>query len=177
MSRYLLRSLPTPMLASTTTRRRVATRTCVLAGGLLAAVLMGPAAPAAARQVDPPPAADTGYSKCAVDVPSVSEMAPASPPMAGPLPPIVVCTLEVAVPTPVVVADRATEMLHLGVAAVLGATLAAAATATRRRRRPPSPAGQAGGLRDDAHRLIDITDMVLSGPHGTADSKIATKAI
>jgi hypothetical protein len=161
-------SLPTPMLASRITARKVVTGTSVLAGGLLAAalaaVLIGPASPAAARQVDPP-LPTTGYNECAVEMPAVSQpgVAPASPPLADPLPPIVVCTLEVAVPTPISPADRATEMVNLGVAAVFGATLAAAATAIRRR--PPRPAGPPGELLDDTHRLIDITNTVQSQPH------------
>jgi hypothetical protein len=165
LDRPTLGSPPTRLLASRIAGRRVVIHTSVLAGGLLAAaltaVLIGPASPAAARQVDPPPP-NTGYTKCAVDVPSVSPpaLAPASPPM-GPFPPVVVCTLEVAVPTPIVVADRQTEMLHLSVAAVLGATLAAAATATRRRRRPTAPVR---GLLGDADRSIDITDTVQSVP-------------
>jgi hypothetical protein len=154
------------MLASRITGRRVVTRTVILAGGLLAAtlaaVLMGPASPATARPVDPP-VPNTRYTECSIDVPSLAQpaVAPASPPVTDPIPPIVVCTREVAVPTPIAVTDRATEMLNLGLAAVLGATLAAAAT----RRRPPPPTGPVGGLLDDAHRLIDITDTVQSEPY------------
>jgi hypothetical protein len=164
-----LPGLPTPMIASGTTARKVVTHASILAGGLLAAtlaaVLIGPTSPAAA-QVDPP-APNTGYTQCAAEIPSVSQpgVAPASPPLADPLTPIVVCTVEVAVPKPIAVANRTTEMLHLGVAAVLGATLAAASTATRRRRRPPPRTGLVDELLDDAHRLIDITDTVQSKPH------------
>jgi hypothetical protein len=147
------------------------TRTLMRVGGLmtaaLGAVLIGPAPPAAARQVDPAPS-DTRYTECTVEagVTPVSQpgVAPASPPAADPYPPIFVCTVEVAVPTPIAVPDRVTEMLHLGVAAALGGALAAASTAARRRRgRTPPPNGPAGGPLAD--RLIDITDTVQSGSH------------
>jgi predicted NBD/HSP70 family sugar kinase len=68
--------------------------------------------------------------------------------------------IEVPVSTPVVIRDRATEMLHLGLAAGLGAALAAGATAARQRRRPSPPTDHPNGLLAD--NLIDITDIVQS---------------
>jgi hypothetical protein len=68
-------------------------------------------------------------------------------------------------PTPIVIGDRATEMLHLGVAAGLGAALAAGATAARRRRRPPPATVPVDTSPVGAQNLIDLTDIVQFGPH------------
>jgi uncharacterized membrane protein len=121
-------------------------RRSVRAGGLVAAalgaVLLGPASPAVARQ--PAPESDTGPAKCTVQFETV------------------VCAVEVPVSTPIVIHDRATEMLHLGIAAGLGAALAAGATAARLRRRLLPTSGPVGGLLVGADQLIDITDVVQS---------------
>lgn len=94
-----------------------------LAATAAGAALAGPAPPAAARHPDPPE------------------------PTTG----TIVRTVEV--PAPVPIHDWATETVHMGVAATLGAALAARATAARlRRRRSPPGTG-----------LIDITDVVQSG--------------
>jgi hypothetical protein len=100
------------------------TRTAAVVGQLAAAAvgaaLIGSAPPAVARQPDPP-----------------------EPPTAT-----IVRTVEIPVPVPI--HDRATEAARMGVAATLGAALAAGATAARlRRRRLPPGTG-----------LIDITDAV-----------------
>jgi hypothetical protein len=133
-----------------------------LAAAALGAVLLAPVSPAAARQSDPPrqvlrdatgrgePATGStgraeptvGPAKCTVEVATV------------------VCMVEVPVSTPVVIRDRATEMLHLGLAAGLGAALAAGATAARQRRRPPPTTNHPSGLLAD--NVIDITDIVQS---------------
>jgi hypothetical protein len=142
--------------------RRLAWRIGGLVVAALGAVLVGPASPAAARQPDPPQPTN-GIVKCTVEAgtPPVSQpTASASPPTA--VPPIVVCTVEVPVSMPVVVNDPATEMLYLGIAAGLGAALAAGATAARMRRRPPPPSGPIDGFLVGAHDLIDLTDMVQS---------------
>jgi hypothetical protein len=101
----------------------VMTRTAGIVGWLAAAAvgasLVGPAPPAAARQPDPPE------------------------PTTG----TVIPTVEVLVPVPI--HDRATEAVQMGLAAALGAALAAGATAARLRRRLPPGTG-----------LIDITDAV-----------------
>jgi hypothetical protein len=106
------------------------TRSAGTVGWVAAAVgaaLVGPAPPATARQPDPPQ------------------------PASG----TVVCVVEGPVPVPR--HDRATEAVQVGVAATLGAALAASATAARlRRRREPVGPG-----------LIDMTDAVQSrGSHG-----------
>jgi hypothetical protein len=148
---------------------RRAARLGGLAAVALGAVLLGPASPATARQPDPPrhflqdavgrgePATGPtgqgeptmGPAKCTVEAATV------------------VCTVEVPVRTPIVIRDRATEMLHLGIAAGLGAALAVGASTARRRRPPPTtgtrsvhPSCPADGPLAD--NLIDITDIVQS---------------
>jgi hypothetical protein len=137
--------------------RRLAPRVGALVAAVFSAVLVGPALPAAASPDPPEPT--SGPAMCTVEMPPVSSpFAPASPPMAVLFPPVVVCTVEVPMATPVVVGDRATELTHLGVAAGLGAVVAAGATVARLRRRPP-PRDAVGVGPDDR---IDLTDIVQS---------------
>jgi hypothetical protein len=141
-----------------------------LAAAALGAVLLGPVSPAAAHQPDPPrrlvqDAGGRGEPTTGTTGGGEPAMGPAKCTVQAAT---VVCTVEVPVPAPVVIRDRATEMLHLGVAAGLGAALAAGASTARQRRRPPPTTGTrsvhtswpADGPRADD--LIDITDIVQS---------------
>jgi hypothetical protein len=139
-----------------------AARLGALAAAALGAVLLTPAAPAAADQ--PPPPRQVLQDATGRGEPTEGPTGRGGPTIgpakctveSGP----VVCIVEVPVPRPIVIRDRATEMLHLGLAAGLGAALAAGATAARQRRRPPPTTGHVNGfLADD---LIDITDIVQS---------------
>jgi hypothetical protein len=145
--------------------RRLTPRVGALLAAVLGAVLVGPAPPAAARDTGPPePTAGPATCTVEAEMPPVSQpgVAPASPPMAIPLAPIVTCTVEVPVSTPIVVPDPATEALHLGIAAGLGAVVAAAATAARQRRRPPSSTSPGDGFVVGADDPIDLTDIDLT---------------
>jgi hypothetical protein len=100
----------------------------------LGAVFLGPAAPATATYpLDPAP---SGFPRCTTELS------------------VVVCMIEVPVKTPIAVPDRGTELVHLALAAGVGAAVAARATITWSRRRRPHVL-DAGG-----DRLIDLTDVV-----------------